>query len=82
VSARESERETKVRDDRRDRAVRERGRGRRARAEAGRCWAARLGRARVRAKARASGPTSWAGPREKKKIGPSSVFVFLFQNFE
>jgi hypothetical protein len=65
-------------------SVRESGRGR-ARAER----AALLGRtagpstsARARASARAREPLDWAGPEGEKKIGPSSIFVFLFQNYE
>jgi hypothetical protein len=31
---------------------------------------------------RVARPLGWARPEGEKKIGPSSVFVFLFQNFE
>jgi len=69
-----------VGDDRRGRPVSERERES-ERARAGpRCWAARAS-AGASTRVRASGPLS--GPsRKERRIGPSSVFVFLFQNFE
>jgi hypothetical protein len=40
-------------------------------------WAVRLGQARARA--HVSGPSSWAGPREKGRIGPISFLFFFFK---